>query len=78
MLTMPGKVVLKSCVELETLEARRSEGLAVHSNARKVMTRQGKDVSSIVSGRNHDFPRTRSHQATMVSVQEMLLELFAF
>ena len=81
MLTMPGKVVLKSSVELKTLEVPRSEGFAVHSKARKVMTRQGKDVSSIVSGQDHDFPRTCSHQATMVSmiiIQEMLLEFVAF
>ena len=53
MLTMDvprGKVVLRSNVELKTLGAPRSEGLAMHGNAKKAKAKHERKISSIASG----------------------------
>ena len=58
---VPERVLLKSFVVLKNSGAPRSNGFAVHSNARKVKRKQENKVPSIVAGRNHDFPRSSSH-----------------
>ena len=45
-----GKVALKSKVEFKILGAPRSEGLAMHGNAKKAKAKPERKISSIASG----------------------------
>ena len=56
MVDLSGKVVFRFFVELKPSRAPRSEGLATHGNTKKVKTKHERRISSIVYGRNHDFP----------------------